>query len=122
MDALSILLPIQGLSELAQEDTSYMSPKDSSMMVFPADHPSQTEKVVPRQDAGAVAAAIAGIGLLGTTLIVVSVGSIVLSAYHGYKRNGNDLAWGALWGVMGATFGPIPVGIAWAQGFAKRAR
>lgn len=118
MDALSMLIPIQGLSELAQEDTSYMSPKDSSMMVFPQDHPSQRTPNPQDFPTGAVL----GLGAIGLTIFVIMSASTVLSAYHGYKRNGNDLAWGALWGVMGATFGPIPLGIAWAQGFGKRAR
>jgi len=122
MDALSMLLPIQGLSELAQEDGSHISPEDPNMMILPFKRPYQDLPV--KQDGSGMDAglAVAGMSAVALAVIAVSVGSIVLSAYHGYKRNGNDLAWGALWGAMGAAFGPIPLGIAWAQGFGKRAR
>lgn len=55
-----------------------------------------------------------------TVWSVVGTISAALAAYHGYKRNGGSIGWAAWWALMGGMFGPIPVAIAFAQGFGKR--
>ena len=41
------------------------------------------------------------------------------AAYHGYKRN-NSVGWALGWGLLAGINWPITVGVAAAQGFAKR--
>jgi hypothetical protein len=120
MDALSLAMPVLALG---QTDTSTISPTDSNLVVFPPDHPALQPKVTPQDlSPGAQTAAVAGMSAIAMATIVISLASTALSAYHGYKRNGGSLGWGIWWGLMGSAFGPIPVGIAYAQGFGKRAR
>ncbi len=45
--------------------------------------------------------------------------SMVLSAYHGLRRNRGSLAWGLAWGVAGRLFPLLVPALAVAQGFAK---
>lgn len=51
--------------------------------------------------------------------MTVSFLSGLISAYHGYKRNGNSIGWGLGWYFLGAWFPVIvPIG-AYLQGYAK---
>lgn len=43
------------------------------------------------------------------------------SAYHGYRRN-DSVGWAVVWYLMGAWFPFITLPVAFAQGYAKRAR
>ncbi len=45
--------------------------------------------------------------------------SMVVSAYHGLRRNRGSLAWGLAWGVAGRLFPLLVPALAVAQGFAK---
>ena len=45
--------------------------------------------------------------------------SMVLSAYHGMRRNRGSIAWGLAWGLAGRLFPLIVPALALAQGFAK---
>lgn len=46
--------------------------------------------------------------------------SVGVSAYHGYKRNGDSLGWGVGWGALASLFGVFVPAIALAQGLGKR--
>lgn len=45
--------------------------------------------------------------------------SIAISAYHGYKKSYDSIAWGAVWGVLGGLFPIITPTIAVLDGYAK---
>mgnify|MGYP006992515553 CR=1 FL=1 len=49
---------------------------------------------------------------------VLSVASMGISAYHGYKRN-NSVGWAIWWGLMGSLFPVITPVIAYAEGYAQ---
>jgi len=49
----------------------------------------------------------------------VSVASVAMSTYHGYKRN-DSIGWALWWGLMGGLFPVITPVIAIAQGFGER--
>lgn len=74
--------------------------------------------VMPRQIAPA------GQASNSTALMTPTVGVLVLlstgfSAYHGYKRNHENVPYGALWGFFGALFPIITPIVAVVQGYAK---
>ncbi len=45
--------------------------------------------------------------------------AMVLSAYHGLRRNRGSIGWGLAWGVAGRLFPFLVPALAVAQGFAK---
>ena len=45
--------------------------------------------------------------------------SMVLSAYHGMRRNRGSILWGLAWGAAGRVFPLLVPALAFAQGFAK---
>lgn len=49
-------------------------------------------------------------------LVIMSAG---FSAYHGYKRNRDNVGWGFAWGALGAIFPVITPIVAVAEGYAK---
>lgn len=51
---------------------------------------------------------------------VAHVGSVGLSAYHGYKRNNRSVGWAIGWGLLGGLFPVITPAIAFAQGIGER--
>ena len=69
--------------------------------------------------------ALAGVSLggdvgAGTILwSALSLGSMALSAYHGYKRN-DSVGWAIWWGFLGSVFPVLTPAIAFAQGFGQR--
>lgn len=58
-------------------------------------------------------------GVGGAIFGALALASVAASAYHGVKRNGGSIGWGAVWGAAGAAFPVITPAIAAAQGFAK---
>ena len=42
--------------------------------------------------------------------------------YHGYKRNGNSVPWGAAWALGGVVCPSVTMGFALTQGFATRTK
>jgi hypothetical protein len=50
---------------------------------------------------------------------VLTVASIGLSAYHGFKRNGDSAGYGILWGLVGGALPVVTPLVAVAQGFGK---
>jgi hypothetical protein len=51
---------------------------------------------------------------------VAHVGSVGLSAYHGYKRNRGSVKWAIAWGLLGGLFPIITPAVAFAQGIGDR--
>lgn len=51
----------------------------------------------------------------------ISIASMALSTYHGYKRN-DSVGWAIAWGLLGGLFPVITPAIALAQGFGERKR
>lgn len=49
----------------------------------------------------------------------LSTVSGLLSAYHGYKRNGGNLGWALAWFLMGSALPVVVPVIAFTQGYAK---
>jgi len=49
----------------------------------------------------------------------LSTVSGLLSAYHGYKRNGGNLAWTLAWFLAGSAFPVVVPVVAFTQGYAK---
>lgn len=49
-------------------------------------------------------------------LTLVSTG---VSAWHGYKRNGDSASWGVIWGALGAMFPVVTPAVALVQGLNK---
>ena len=47
--------------------------------------------------------------------------SAIISGVHGYKRNGGDGGWAAVWGALGFLFPIITPVVALVQGFGKPA-
>lgn len=45
--------------------------------------------------------------------------SMVVSAYHGMRRNRGSILWGLAWGAAGRMFPLLVPALAFAQGFAK---
>jgi hypothetical protein len=58
----------------------------------------------------------------GLVLSTLALASVSASAYHGFKRNGDSLGYGALWGGAAAVFPVITPAVAVAQGFGERAK
>ncbi len=58
---------------------------------------------------------------LSTTMQLLIVMSAGFSAYHGYKRNRDNVGWGFGWGALGTLFPVIVPIVAIAQGYAKPA-
>lgn len=51
----------------------------------------------------------------------LTMASVALSAYHGYRRN-RSVGWAIVWGLLGGLAPVITPAIAVAQGFGERAR
>ena len=100
----------------------------AAFVAAPAPVPAPVPDVSPLQAkadaADAVRAAKAGDSkdMWTPTAIVTGVLGLVsigVSAYHGYKRNGDDTGWGLAWGFFGGIFPIATPLVALAQGFAK---
>jgi len=55
----------------------------------------------------------------GTVWNVLSVASMGVSVYHGYKRN-NSIGWALMWGLAAVVLPVVTPVVAVAQGFGKR--
>lgn len=58
-----------------------------------------------------------GMGSSPWQLVVFA--SAMASGYHGFKRHGDSIAWGALWFILGGAIPVVPVGVALVQGYGK---
>ncbi len=56
---------------------------------------------------------------LSPTIQIIILLSTGFSAYHGYKRNHDNVGWGFGWGALGAIFPIITPIVAIAEGYAK---
>jgi hypothetical protein len=50
---------------------------------------------------------------------VLSVGSAIVSANHGYERNGGSAGWAVVWGLFGAVAPVLTPIVALVQGYAE---
>lgn len=57
-----------------------------------------------------------GAALFFGTLSLISMG---LSTYHGYKRHRGSIPWAIGWGILGGLFPIVTPAVAFAEGFAK---
>jgi hypothetical protein len=46
--------------------------------------------------------------------------SALASGFHGFKRNGGSIGWGAWWFVMGSIFPIVTPALGMAQGYARK--
>lgn len=69
--------------------------------------------------AAATAALVHRTAVIRTVVGVVLVGSVVASAYHGYKRNLNSPGWALGWGASGFLFPLVTPVVAIIQGYGE---
>lgn len=95
-----------------------VAPQRQRIAVAPPSPPVFRARMIRRQEPPKASLGI--MAKMGISFSVAAIGA-ALCAWHGYKRNGNSVAWAAAWGGAGFWCPVVAVPFAFSQGFARRA-